>query len=200
MQFTKHSLLYSLSVIVQVVQAQDIDALLKPCIECHGTNGIATKPATPHLDGQRAVYLIESLRAFNDGTRKTAVPQHKGVAKDAAKAIANHYENQKATRPKSAVDASLLARGEELYLGRCADCHPENGREAEKDAPLMAAQNVDYLGAQAFAFKKGERRFATMMDDAFRGLNEADLTSVAHFFASQSQVAPKAEKKKRRKD
>ena len=199
MQFTKSLLLLSSCLLAPIVSAQDAETLLKPCVECHGINGIATKPATPHLDGQMATYLFESLRAHNEGTRKTAVVQHKGIPKETAKAMAEHYAAQKVKRPKASIDPALLARGDELYQSRCAECHPDNGREADKDAPLMAAQNVDYLVAQAISFKKGERRFATMMDEGFKGLSEADLTAVAHFFASQDQIAPKAAESKRKR-
>ena len=199
MYFRKYALLSALSLCTMLASAQDPEALLKPCVECHGINGLATKPATPHLDGQKDVYLYESLKAFNDGSRKTAVAQHKGIPKDAAKAMANHYNGQKAKREKSAFDPALLARGDELYQSRCAECHPDNGREADKDAPIMATQNVDYLVAQAIAFRKGDRRFATMMDEGFKGLSEADLTTVAHFFASQDQIAPKATESKRKR-
>ncbi len=199
MYFRKYALLTALSLSTLLAYAQDAESLLKPCVECHGINGLATKPSTPHLDGQEEIYLYDSIRAFNSGSRKTAVAQHKGVSKDAAKAMANHYNSQKAKREKSAVDPALLARGHELYQSRCAECHPDNGREADKDAPLMAAQNVDYLTAQVIAFRKGERRFATMMDDGFKGLSEADLTAIAHFFASQDQIAPKTTESKRKR-
>lgn len=178
--------------------AQDTAALISPCVECHGSNGVASKPATPHIDGQMAGYLADSLRAFNDGTRKTAVDQHKGIPREVAKALAGHYSAQKISRAKSPVDPALLARGDELYLSRCADCHPDNGRESDKDAPLMAGQDLDYLIVQTLAFKKGERRFAVMMDDAYKGLSETDLKAVAHFFAAQDPVAPTKPRKKRR--
>ena len=80
-----------------------------------------------------------------------------------------------------------MAKGEALYKRRCADCHPNNGRESKRDAPLLAAQNLDYLMEQKRAFVSGKRQFVFLMDDAFRGLSLADLDSVAHFFASQEQ-------------
>lgn len=181
-----------------VTAAQDPNALIKPCIECHGSNGVAVKPATPHIDGQMATYLADSLRAFNDGTRKTDVDQHKGIPRDMAKSLAGHYAAQKISRSKSPADPALLLRGDELYLSRCADCHPDNGRESDKDAPLMAGQDIDYLIAQTLAFKRGERRFAVMMDDAYKGLTEADLKAIAHFFAAQDPVATTKPRKKRR--
>jgi sulfide dehydrogenase cytochrome subunit len=197
MRYTQSLLGFALCLSVSHATAQEADAV-KHCVECHGTNGLGTKPGMPHLDGQMATYLVDALRAYNGGVRKTAVPQHKGLSHDATKAAAEYYAAQKATREKSPTDPELVAKGDDIYLKRCADCHPDNGREADKDAPLMAAQNLDYLIAQSLAFRKGERRFATMMDDAYKGLSDADLTAVSHFFASQDQFAPKAKKRKRK--
>lgn len=199
MRITQPLLALSACLLAPLALAQDAEALLKPCVECHGISGIAAKPGIPHLDGQMAEYLNNTLRSYTDGIRNTAVAQHKNLPPDTRKAMAAHYAAQKVKREKVPTDPALIARGDELYLSRCADCHPDNGRETDKDAPLMATQNLDYLIMQSIAFRKGERRFATMMDDAYKGLTETDLTAVAHFFASQDQVAPKA-RKRRKKD
>lgn len=179
--------------------AEPPEALLKICGECHGSNGVATKPGVPHLDGQRDVYFADSLKAFAKGARKTAVAQHRSVAHEDIQILATHFAAQKANRSKSPTDPQLTERGQVIYESRCADCHFDAGRDSDKDAPLMAAQNLEYLVAQTLDFKKGIRTFPFMMDDAYRGLSEADLTAVAHFFAAQDQTAPPATGKKRRK-
>lgn len=195
----RHLLLLATLFVAQLAVAQDAETLLKTCVECHGTNGIAKKPGIPHLDRQDASYMYNTLRNMSDGRRKTAVAEHKNIASETRKAMTSHYAAQKVTREKSPTDAALVKRGDELYLSRCAECHPDNGRDRDKEAPVMAAQDLDYLIKEALAFKKGERPFATMMDDAYKGLSEADLTAVAHFFASQDQVAPKSDSKRKRR-
>jgi cytochrome c553 len=97
-------------------------------------------------------------------------------------------------RPQS--DPELLAKGERVYANRCADCHLDNGRESDKDAPLMAAQDAAFLVAQSKLFKTGARKFPFMMDDAFRGLTDADLSAVAAFFAAQDPVIEKRRRKR----
>ena len=37
---------------------------------CHGANGLAVQPETPHLAGQPAAYLAAQLRAFRSGERR----------------------------------------------------------------------------------------------------------------------------------
>ncbi len=43
------------------------------CVVCHGTAGISSQPATPHLAGQPAVYLNEQLQAYRSGKRQNAI-------------------------------------------------------------------------------------------------------------------------------
>ncbi|WP_279587478.1 c-type cytochrome [Psychromonas algarum] len=40
------------------------------CGFCHGKNGIAPSPIYPNLQGQKSVYLINSIRAYQQGLRE----------------------------------------------------------------------------------------------------------------------------------
>jgi cytochrome c553 len=44
--------------------------LAKNCAACHGETGIGANPAWPHLAGQKATYLANTLKAFRAGLRK----------------------------------------------------------------------------------------------------------------------------------
>jgi cytochrome c553 len=39
------------------------------CTTCHGANGLAVAPNTPHLAGQPEPYLVEQLKAYRSGKR-----------------------------------------------------------------------------------------------------------------------------------
>lgn len=43
------------------------------CAACHGANGISIIPNYPNLAGQKEQYLVESLTAFKNGTRKNPI-------------------------------------------------------------------------------------------------------------------------------
>jgi sulfide dehydrogenase cytochrome subunit len=172
--------------------------LTSNCIECHGTDGIGREPDIPHINGQPEALLATMMNEFREGKRAPRVRIHRETPAADVMPLAKHYAQQKAQRPKPATDPELVARGEKLYLARCADCHVDNGRESDKEAPLTAAQALEYLIAQTLAFKKGERKYPYLMDDAYRGLSDEDLTSVAHFFAAQDQVAPQQKRRRRR--
>jgi cytochrome c553 len=79
------------------------------------------------------------------------------------------------------------------------DCHIDNGRGSDKDAPLLAGQELTFLIQQTLAFKSGVRKFPFMMDDAYRGLTADELSATAHFFAAQDANAPPPGKKKWRR-
>lgn len=174
------------------------------CARCHGSDGLATGPGLPHLNGQLDTYLGDAIGKLQKGRLPTAVAGHvpAELNGDDIATIAGHYASQRAVRPKQEIDPAKLARGEEVYRNRCAECHPDNGREADKDAPLMAAQALDYLQAQGRLFVSGKRKFGFLQDDAFKGLSSDDLDATAHFFASQEQYstakATSGGKKKRR--
>jgi cytochrome c553 len=172
--------------------------LTSNCSECHGTDGVGFKAGIPHLNGQTAALLANMITAFQQGKRSTKVKMHRDIAAAEVAPLASHYSQQKAQRPKSETKPELVTRGETLYQNRCADCHMDNGRDSDKDAPLVAAQDMSYLIAQTLAFKAGERKFPYLMDDAYRGLSDEDLTAIAHFFAAQDQVAPQTGRKRRR--
>jgi len=179
--------------------ADSAPATVAACIECHGVTGAAARPGVPHIDGQHGQYMLDSMRAFGNETRKSSTDLHKRLSRDALNAAIAHYAEQKTTRQRSASDPALVASGETLYNNRCADCHMDNGRQSDKDAPILAGQDVNYLSQQLIAFRKGDRRFPTMMDDSYRGLGEADLSALAHFFAAQDPAPPPSQRNSRRK-
>jgi sulfide dehydrogenase cytochrome subunit len=169
--------------------APAVDALTKPCADCHGVAGVSSVANAPHLNGQLAAYLEEDIAALAKGGRVSAVPNHVPPSWTGPEiaAVAKFYAASMAPRPVQATDPQLVAKGQAIYENHCAECHPDNGRQSDHDAPLMAGQNLDYIMQQTRLFVAGKRKFAFMMGDAFRGLSAADLDAVAHFFASQNQ-------------
>lgn len=170
--------------------------ITRNCNECHGTDGLGFKPGVPHLNGQPDYLLTNMITAFQQGKRSTKVKMHRDITDAELAPLAKHYAQQKAQRPKSTTNPELVARGEAVYLKRCADCHVDNGRDSDKEAPLMAAQDLNYLIEQTLAFKTGLRQFPFLMDGAYKDLSDDDLTAAAHFFAAQEQ---EISKKRRRR-
>jgi sulfide dehydrogenase cytochrome subunit len=182
-----------------VVAAQSAETYLTAnCSECHGINGVGTEPDIPHLNGQLESLLATMLNDFRNDKRSPKVRIHREIPADRVNPLAKHYSQQVAVRPKSATNPELVARGEAIYQKRCAECHIDAGRESDKEAPLLAGQSLTYLIAQSMAYKRGERKYPYLMDDAYRDISEADLVAIAHYFATEDQVASQRGRKRRR--
>lgn len=174
-------------------------AAVQGCSTCHGANGIAGQPGTPHLSGQLPAFLRDAMQAYANGDRPTSIEQHKTFPAREVDSMAQFYGKQNnATRPKQETDPAVVARGEKIYGNRCADCHIDSGRDSDKDAPLVAGQDKKFLAEQALLFKSGGRKFPFMMDDSYRDLADEDLAAVAEYFASQEQSAPAGKKRRKR--
>ena len=65
------------------------------CAGCHGANGVSSNPVWPSLAGQKKDYLVDSLKAYRDGTRKN--PVMAGMAKNLSDAdvdaLADYFSN-----------------------------------------------------------------------------------------------------------
>ncbi|MFC5303106.1 c-type cytochrome [Azospira restricta] len=171
------------------------------CAKCHGADGIAAAPATPHLNGQLPNYLAETMQKFQSGRRPTSVADHIPATLGAEQlaAIAAHYADSTAIRPKQETDAAKVQRGSALYFSRCVDCHAESGRVGDDDAPIMNAQELTHLLTQIKAFTDGKRKFVSLMRDSYRDLGTDDLESIAHYLASIEQYENPGKKKKKKR-
>lgn len=180
------------------------EELLKPCVGCHGTDGIGTAAKTPHINWQVPAYLKDTMRQLQNGERPTAVPKHipKTWTTADLQTIADLYGKDRTPRPKPVADASKIARGSEIHLDRCDTCHPDNGRESDDRSgaasPTLAGQPAEYILAQERHYAAGKRKYAHKADKAHEKLTDADLEAVSHFYASQDIQPPAAAGKKRR--
>ncbi len=69
----------------------------------------------------------------------------------------------------------------------CANCHGSEGRAVKDSAvPSIAGLPRDYMVQQMHAFKDGSRP-ATIMHQITKGLTEAQITSIADYFAALSR-------------
>ena len=63
------------------------------CAGCHGAEGISANPEWPNLAGQKDKYLVNQMKAFRDGDRKSALmsPMAAGLSDDDIANIAAFY-------------------------------------------------------------------------------------------------------------
>jgi cytochrome c553 len=87
-----------------------------------------------------------------------------------------------------------LARGQELAAQVCQACHASDGTRGVPTFPILQGQIPEYLVKQLHEFKSGKRDNA-IMKGMSAGLSDADMESVAAFYASK-QAEPGVAKDK----
>jgi sulfide dehydrogenase cytochrome subunit len=86
----------------------------------------------------------------------------------------------------SAQDASS-ALHQRANAAMCANCHGSEGRTVkDSTVPSIAGLPRDYMIQQMHAFKDGSRP-ATIMHQITKGLSEAQIASLADYFAAQTR-------------
>jgi sulfide dehydrogenase cytochrome subunit len=85
----------------------------------------------------------------------------------------------------AAQDAAVLRQ--RALAATCANCHGTQGRAVDGAAvPGLAGMPAPYLVEQMKAFKAGTRP-ATVMQQLSKGFSDAQIESVAGYFAAQKK-------------
>lgn len=142
--------------------ASDADAsmLANTCNGCHGPNGVSQGPASPTIAGMNKFYLVESMKAYRDGSARPSTIMSriaKGYTDDEIKKIADHFSAMpfgRVVAPKT--DKALVAKGQALIKDLCESCHEKDGYSAE-DYPVLAGQMLPYLRNNLMDFESGMR-------------------------------------------
>ena len=174
--------------------AQSADPIAT-CARCHGADG-AGGGAFPNLTLQDRDYLVRTLTAFANGSRRSAfmrviaselTPQQIG-------ALANHYAAlpRRATETRGAPASSL---GQQLVLvgdkargiGACAGCHGLTRANA-KAYPPLEGQSRWYLANQMRVFRAGGRggiEGRNPMPAIAHRLDDTAIEAIAGYYAAQ---------------
>jgi cytochrome c553 len=161
------------------------------CAGCHGVNGISTTPGVPHLAAQRPAYLYLELRVYQSGGRGDSAMKNAVtfLNNDALTKLAAYYASLDPAQPESASAASV-AETDPVQAGKaaaapCAGCHGETGISKTAGMPSLAGLDPKYLTAAMKAYKDGQRK-NMVMAALLASLNEADMSSIALYFALQA--------------
>jgi len=157
------------------------------CAGCHGPDGTGMAPGIPHLAGQPQAYLLDSLRAYRDGTRTHA----------ALRDLASHMTDQDlvnlagfyASLPPATVEGAAHAAQTSYEQGEalaqtCTECHGENGNSTTPGVPSLAGQQPLYFIAATQAYLHGIREMSGM-EETLRGMSKTEIEKLALYYASQ---------------
>lgn len=92
-----------------------------------------------------------------------------------------------AAPPGHAQDAPAQALYARSLAATCANCHGTDGKAVQGSSlPSIAGMEKSYLSAQLKAFKSGDRP-ATVMHQISKGFNDAQIDTLAGYFAAQKK-------------
>ena len=164
-------------------------ALSFTCAGCHGFNGVSVGPASPSIAGLPTEYFIDSMIAYQEGTRKATVMDRiaKGYSKEEIEKMAEFFASQEYTPAKQAFDQSLVAAGKRIMERRrsCSNCHEENGTLGFEDVPQTAGQWSAYVRYSIEDFLANHRPMSEDKARPIEGLSKEDIDAVVAYLASK---------------
>lgn len=158
------------------------------CIGCHGLDGRGKAHGIPNLAAQVEQYLVESLHAYEQGTRTHAALRDLAHGLNPAdfRNIAAYYASLpplKAAAEDSAAIRSPYEKGKAAAVA-CAECHGADGNSTTPGIPSLAGQQPQYFVSAVRAYRDGRREKPTMQ--MLQALDAVDLESLALYYASQT--------------
>jgi sulfide dehydrogenase cytochrome subunit len=170
----------------QLVAGPSPSMLGHTCAGCHGFNGASTGPATPSIAGLSTAYMVDSMKAFASGDRKSTIMGRiaKGYTEEEFETMAEFFADQPVHKAKQTTDAAKVAQGKKLYK-ECEKCHEDNGASPDDDAGILAGQWLPYLNYSMADFKSGAREQPRKMKKKTEKLSDAEIEALMQFFASQ---------------
>ena len=166
------------------------------CADCHGMDGISVEAGTPHLAGQRTVYLYRVLKSFQSGQRADPSKNHNNFLNDQVLlSTAVYYANLNPvnvvnsdqpgkvdeTTDDSVDDPFLSIRGD---MRKCIKCHGEDGNSTRAGMPSLTAQDPEYFVSAMMAYVDGSRNHS-LMGRLVKELDETTIRQMGTFYAVQ---------------
>jgi cytochrome c553 len=161
--------------------------LLPTCGACHGADGNAIIPGMPSLAGQPKIFIENQLVMIREGMRP--VPQMQGMldkATDADFGFFAKYFSELPVKPSTVqFDAAKAKKGADIAdKALCASCHQKD-YSGKEQMPRLAGQREDFLFANMKQFRDGQATGRdTVMVSTLRGMSDAELSELAHYFAT----------------
>lgn len=161
------------------------------CSACHLASGQGRPDGTfPQLAGQHTTVLIKQMADIRLGLRDnpTMYPFAKTLTDAQELANVAAYIQTLQIPPgngKGNGSPDVLAKGKELYLANCIECHGKNGEgEKEKFYPVLAGQHYKYMLRQITEIRDGKRRNANPdMVKIVKKYSDADLDAVVDYMS-----------------
>jgi cytochrome c553 len=183
--------------------AQPLANAIADCARCHGRDGLGDGSAAfPIIAGQSEVYLLETLRAYAAGKRRSGIMQSAAArpTDEELRAVAKHYAAQPfPTSDRPSQDPNRVADGATIVqigvpsdgVPRCLACHGEAARARNPHFPSLDGQHAEFVAGQLRLWQGGGRGggpYAHLMATIARRMTPDAIDAVAVFFASRGAI------------
>ena len=170
------------------VPAANGEMLAQSCMGCHGSQGASGASPMPIIGGQNESYLIDAMKAFQDGSRESTIMGRlaKGYSEAEIAALAKYFAGKPFVRSGQQIDPALVEAGRAHYTKSCKRCHGDNGREsAEPQYPVVGGQWLEAMQISIAEIRSGRRKVDEKFMAKLEELKPAEADAVLHFFAAQ---------------
>lgn len=164
------------------------EMLAQSCMGCHGSMGASGASPMPIIGGQNESYLVDAMKAFQDGSRESTIMGRlaKGYSEAEIAALAKFFAAKPFVRRNQPIDPALAEAGRAPYNKSCKRCHGDNGRQsAEPQYPIVGGQWLETLQISIAEIRAGHRKVDEKFQAKLDELNPAEADAVLHFFAAQ---------------
>lgn len=172
------------------------------CSACHGDNGNSPSRNWPSLTGQKPDYIMKTLLDYKQDMRRdhyrkayvmTRISQL--LSEQQMADLATYYAQQPTPVVPPQTNLKLAKQGAKLALqgddkrgiSACSTCHGEQGESGiTPETPALAGQTPEYFIQAMQMYKAGMRTsdVGGVMRMFSKGLTEAEITALAHYYAS----------------
>lgn len=176
------------------------------CASCHGAHGegLPGDVRIPRLAGKPAGYLLQQLKAFQEGHRRHAPMEYvvRQLSPAYLQQIADYFAAQQVPfhpQPVPATGAAAMQRGEQLVrhgdeargIPSCESCHGSTLTGVQPMMPGLAGLSYAYIDAQLDAWRAHQRSSdgPGCMTVVANRMTTGDVTAVAAWLASQPPPA-----------
>ncbi|MDB5550481.1 MAG: cytochrome [Rhizobium sp.] len=162
------------------------NALVEGCDACHASMRLDGNSLVPNLNGQSEIYLVESLKAFQNGHRLSGIMQIAAVSLDDADIarLAKVYADRPiGDRPTAQPPALVLSGDASRKIPACSTCHDKPGLNPAY--PMLSGLSRDYIRNQLRLFVTGTRgggAYRELMVRAARNLTEQDIEALVQHY------------------
>ena len=173
--------------------ADEAPAIDAGCVDCHGTDGLASENLNaPVIAGMPAAHIEEAIYAYRDGARQCRFEPMMcetvlHTSDERIADLAEYYAALPRDSSRERYDAKLAARGEQVHAELCSGCHlkPEDeGVEEALGIPLHGQRGA-YLRYALESYMDGRREnLLEAMALKLAELEEGDIDALVNYYAS----------------